>query len=202
MAYAHGIKWSDGLVEDEIKKVMKALNVERMPSNSEMILVRGDTSLSNRVGRSGGFEHWAKKLGLDLKKSETTKGWEYEEKAQGKLESLGFKVERMSTKHAYDLLVNNAVKVDIKVSSRYYYEEDSYFHTFNLEKKYHAFDFIIGYCLDNNGNTEKTVVIPTVEVMNISQISLGVDSMYDKYEERWDLIDSCSKMFQKLKKLA
>ena len=99
-----------------------------------MDLVRKDSALSVKVSRSGGFKCWALKLGLELKESETTKGWKYEEKALKDLTDRGYNVKEMTTKHPYDLLVEENVRIDVKVSSRYYYEDNNYYHTLKSGK--------------------------------------------------------------------
>lgn len=201
MGYRHGVNWTDEMVKEEIKKVMKALHINRMPSRSEVELVRRDTSLTNRISRSGGYREWALKLGLKTKESDSSKGWRYEEKAQKALEERGFDVKKMTTKHPYDLLIESSVKVDVKVSSRYYYEKENYYHTFSLDRKYHAYDFILGYCLDDNAEVEKVLIIPTISIMKIKQISLGAKSDYDKFKDRWDLIKNHADSMERLGKL-
>lgn len=201
LGYAHGTEWNEVMIKREIKNVMKALDITRMPSNSEMKLVRNDSSLSNKVSKTGGFKVWAKKLGLELKDSETAMGNKYEYVALDELEELGYNVKKMTTLHPYDLLINDAIKVDVKVAKRYYYDNKNYYHTFNLEKKYVAYDFLIAYCLGNNESVEKVLIIPTFDIMDKTQLSIGKVSTYDKYKDRWDLIKEYSELIKNMKKL-
>ena len=48
---------------------------------------------------------------------------------------------------------------------------------------------------------EKILIIPVVSIMDISQISAGVDSMYDVFRDRWDLIGEYVQALINIKKL-
>lgn len=54
MAHSHGFKWNDEAAIREIKSVMSALYINRMPSNSEIKMVAG-SGLGNYISRTGGF---------------------------------------------------------------------------------------------------------------------------------------------------
>lgn len=71
MGYVKGIKWDDDLIESKIHEVMRVLSISRMPSASETELILRNSSLSNKISKTGGFSKWAKKLGLEIKESET-----------------------------------------------------------------------------------------------------------------------------------
>src|SRR5699024_12772503 len=68
-----------------------------------------------------------------------------------------YTVEKMTTKHPYDLLVNENVKVDIKVG-RVHYHFGSKAHTFRLAKKYSTCDIYICFALDKDSNTENIFI--------------------------------------------
>lgn len=182
--------WSNKVIEDEIINVVKSLNINRMPTTKEIELVMGDSSLTNKISRTGGFKMWAEKLGLDLKSSETSFGNEYEFIVKEILEELGYEVEKMTTKHSYDLLVNDNIKIDVK-TSRYYHskENDCKYHTFNLEKKYHNCDIFICIGLSESEEIEKLLIIPSKYLMNKKQLSVGVNSMYDRFDKDFEYIN-------------
>lgn len=188
-------KWTDELVEKEIKEVMKALNIERMPSNSEVKSVVGN-GLACKISKSGGYKYWADKLNLKTKNSETKLGQEYEEKVLKLLQTKGYEVEKMSTKHPYDLLVNLNIKVDVKVSNLYRGSKGE-FHTFNLEKHNHNCDLFICVCV-TDGEIVKTLVIPSKFLMKISQLSVGIISIYDVFKDRYDFIEKYDGFYNKL----
>ncbi|MGL5380116.1 hypothetical protein [Clostridium sp.] len=197
MGHSHGIKWSDELIENELKYVMDALNISRMPSNSEIKMVNGH-SLSNAISRNGGFRMWAEKLNLETKESETSFGNEYELIVKEILEELGYQVEKMTTKHSYDLLVNDNIKIDIK-TARYYKQKDgSKFHSCNLEKRYHNCDIFICVGINENEDIEKVLVIPSKYLMNKKQLSIGVTSSYDRLNKRFDYIEKYVQFYNEI----
>ena len=196
MAYnIYKTKWTNELVEKEIKGVMKALNIERMPSNSEVKSVVGN-GLACKISKSGGYKYWANKLNLRMKKSETNLGKEYETKVAEMLKSKGYEVERMSMKHPYDLLVNQNIKIDVKVSNLYKGEKGE-FHTFNLEKYNHNCDLFVCICV-TDGEVVKILVIPSKFLMKVSQLSLGMNSIYDVFKDRFDYIEKYDVFYNKL----
>ena len=54
--------------EKRILDVIKGMGIDRMPSLSETKIFTGNTSLGNRIMKSGGFKHWASKLNVKIKK--------------------------------------------------------------------------------------------------------------------------------------
>jgi len=87
----------------------------RMPSRSEMDSATGSSALSNRVSKNGGFSHWAKRLGLPLKQSDSKTGWDGEVLVCKILQTQGFATERSGpVKWPFDILVEGVVRVDVK----------------------------------------------------------------------------------------
>lgn len=187
------IMWTDQKIEEEIFNVMNILNINRMPSNSEIRSITRDTKLINAVRRHGGFYGWAEKLELPVKDSETKTGDSYEWHAISELEDRGFNVERMSVRHPYDLLVNESVKVDVKVS-RSYMNNGSLVNTVGLSKKFATCDLYLIF-LETAGELDRTLIIPGYEVRH-KYLNIGKDSKYNKYVDRWDYF----KIYSDLKK--
>jgi hypothetical protein len=188
-------KWTDELVEKEIKGVMKALNLNRMPSNSEVKSVVGN-GLACKISKSGGYRYWANKLNLKTKNSETKLGQDYEDKVFKLLQSKGYEVEQMTTRHPYDLLVNLNIKIDVKVSNLYRGEKGE-FHTFNLEKHNHNCDLFICVCVTDD-EIVKILVIPSKFLMKVSQLSVGAISVYDVFKDRFDYVEKYDVFYNKL----
>jgi len=184
MGYSHGVKYDDNMIERKIFEVMKSLDIKRMPTSSEIEMIMGDTSLTNKISRSGGFKYWANKLLLEIKSSETEFGNKWELEIKSMLESMGYNVLKMTTKHAYDLLVNSNIKIDIK-SSKCYNNGTSKYHSFNLGKIYHNCDIFICVGLDDDDRVEKLLIIPSTYLMGIKQLSIGSESKYDKFNEAY-----------------
>lgn len=195
MGYVQGTRWTNELIEQEIIKVKEALNLSRMPSNSEVKSVVGN-GLACKISKTGGYKYWADKLNLKMKYSETKLGREYEEKIMKLLQSKGCEVEQMSIKHPYDLLVNLNIKVDVKVSNLYRGEKGE-FHTFNLEKHNHNCDLFICVCVTNK-EIVKILVIPSKFLMKVSQLSVGAVSVYDVFKDRFDYIEKYDVFYDQL----
>ena len=199
MGYSHGNKWTDEAIKNGIEEVIIALNLNRMPSNKEVKEIIGNSGLSNDISRNGGFRVWAEKLNLDIKESETSLGNDYEFIVKEILEELGYDVEKMTTKHPYDLLINDNLKVDVKVS-RYYKanEGDFKYHTFNLEKIYHNCDIFILVCLNEEDEIVKLLIIPSKYLMGKKQVSVGVSSKYDRFNKKFECIDKYVQFYNEI----
>ncbi len=199
MGHSHRIKWTDEDIKREVKKVITAGNLDRMPSNKECINFFGNYALSNAVSkRYGGWYALAKEMGYPVKKSETYLGKAQEQETCDMLTSMGFDVARMSTRFPYDILVDNCVKIDVK-ASHLYQGKNGNFYTFNLEKKYATCDIYVLNTLDDEGNIVDSFVVPSKFVMNNTQISIGeVNSKYSVFKDRWDYISNISEFFRSI----
>lgn len=192
------IKWTDEEIIKRIFVVMVALGIDRMPSRKEIYDYYGNHALNNKISKTGGFYHWAKELGLEVKKSETLLGIRYEEKAKEILETKGLNCEITSVKCPYDLLVNGCVKIEVKVAN-ISKAKGFEMYSFGIHKKRHTCDVFIGFCLDDKQNIKKTYIIPGHTLCGLSQLSVGVFcSKYDKYLDNWDCIKTISDAFKGL----
>ena len=195
MGHTHGIEWTDSLVKEEILKIKESLNIDRMPTRKEIELVTKNSKLTNRISRTKGFYGWAKELNLSIKESETTFGKKYEFIIKELLEKHNFKVEKMVQNYPFDLLVNGNVKIDVKVAKPYISNINSTYHTFNLYKKYASCDVYICVCLTVEEEIERVLIIPSSE-LKITQLSIGKDSYYNKFNERFDYISKYSDFYK------
>lgn len=175
-------------IKNEILLVVKQLGINRMPSNKEIRKTNGGDSLSNAIARSYGYYEWAKRLNLEVKDSETLMGITYEKICLEALTSKGYKVEDTAVKASYDLIVNDNVKIDVK-SGTAYDLRGSRVHTFGINKPLPICDLYIVYALDEERkNIERTFIIPSKN-LKLQTLSIGKISKYNKYIDRWDLID-------------
>lgn len=194
--------WNDELIESELRSVVSAMGINRMPSMGEMSKFTGNYKLSNAISRYGGFHHWADKLNLNLKSSDSLHGWAYEDFVQSHLESLGYFVERMKTLYPYDMLVNDTVKVDVKGSKKHMGKagNSGNFYSFNLAKNSATCDIFILCLIGAKDDIEKILVIPAASVQHNTQISVGeITSKYMKYVDRFDILDKYSEFFNGFK---
>ena len=181
------MRWTDELIEQEIKSCMKSLDIKRMPTKSELLsLNRND--LHCKISKSKKYTGWAEHLGLQIKRSETTFGNEYEYLIKEKIESFSnhLTAEKMTTKHPYDLLVNGCVKIDVKVGCAHLHF-GTRAHTFNLNKKYATCDIYICVALDEKKEIERCFTIPAA-LIPIVTLNIGKESKYNKYIDRWDFV--------------
>lgn len=193
MGYAHGIKWTDEKIKEEIFSVMKILEINRMPSSVE-IERAGNCTLSSAIGKHGGFNQWAKKLGLNQSKCQTRIGQIGECLIKELIENKGYKVEKMSSKHPYDLLVNGNIKIDVKTSNIFKSNKDWSSYSFNLEKSKPTCDIYVFVCL-NNKDVERILVVPS-KFLKQTQLCIGGNSKYDFYKDRWDYIEQYDEFYR------
>lgn len=185
MGHTHGTKWTNELIKEEILKVKKALDINRMPSSEEIKLVTKNTKLINAIRRNGGYLYWASELNLNQSECETRTGFEAELKIKSILERKGYKVEKMTVKHPYDLLVNDNVKVDVKAANKYLSSAGWNSYSFNLEKMNPTCDIYIVYCIQD----KKILIIPSKFLKQTQLCITDKSSKYDKFQDRWDYID-------------
>jgi hypothetical protein len=193
------MKWNDDLIKLELLKSIKVLNLNRMPTGEELKSI-GRNDLHCKISRTKKYSGWAKELGLELKSSETSVGQYWEKKIANELAPLHFieSVELMTSKHPYDLLVNGTVKIDVKVANPYLLRGKNRVHTFALNKIKPTCDIYICIALNESGEYEKVLIIPSHHV-NMKMINIGKESKYDKYNLRWTYIYRYSEFFDSIK---
>ena len=201
MGYSHGKRWTYEDIKNEIYEVIDFLGIQRMPSRQEIEDYYSNSSLTNKISKTGGLYKWAKILGLEVKKSDTKLGIQYEQTIKEKLEKIGFTCELTSIRHPYDILVNGRVKIDVKVENiskvRGY---DVY--SFRLEKRMQTCDLYVAICLDEKKQMKKTYVIPSSIMSGKCQLCIGVwKSKYDVFLEGWDLINDFDIAMKKIEEL-
>lgn len=202
MGYTHGLRWDDERIEKEIRETMNILNIDYFPTHSEMIKLYGNRSLTCAISKHGGTEYWSNKLDIPLKKSETSYGDKYEKYAINDIYNhIGLESIQTNTRHAYDLLVEDCVKIDVKASSiNERNNGDTKYYSFNLEKKEPTCDLFLFYGIDSNNLIQKTIIIPSVTLAGQTQIGFTVhDSIWDWYLDKWELIAEYYKFMKQYK---
>lgn len=186
------MKWTEELIESELLKSIRILGVERMPTAEELKSI-GRNDLHCKVSRTKKYRGWAEHLGLELKRSETVFGQEFERRVAEQLRSHDYDVELMSTKHPYDLLVDGCVKVDVKVAKPYPIR-GSRVHSINLAKENPTCDIYICILLDDRGEVERELFIPSHHVQK-KMLNIGADSKYNKYADMLSYLHNYSVFF-------
>lgn len=191
MGYVSGHKWTNEEIIYLISKMVDKLELKRMPTRKEVVEYYNNAT-SVAITRRFGWYNLAETLNLPIKKCDTTTGKRNETLLAKELSDMGFKVERMSQNFPYDLLIDNAVKIDVK-ASHIYHSKSGDFYSFRLEKPYPTCDIYVLRLLDDDDNVTLSLIIPSKDVVNNKQISVGViSSKYDRYAGRWDIIKSYS----------
>ena len=200
MGYTHGTEWNDELIEKKILEVVHELNIDHFPTHSEIIMVLGNKGLAAKISKYKGSVYWAEKLGLPLKYSETSFGNKFEIIAISDIfENTGLHSVQTSSRHPYDILVNNSVKIDVKVSKEFASNNCSKYYSFNLEKREPTCDIFVLYCLNDNESCNKTLIIPSCALMGQTQVGVGRKSKWDFYTNKWDYIRQYNDFFEKYK---
>ena len=188
MGYAHGTCWTDELIKEKVLDVIKAYELDRMPSKRECDEYYHNYALSNAISKKKGWYKLAKELGLPIKESETYFGKKQEEIARETLISHGYEVRKMPQNFPYDLLINDCVKVDVK-ASKLYIGKHGNFYTFNIEKPYCTCDIYLLYLIDGNNFERDILIIPSKFVPTSTQISVGEKkSKYYRFSNQWEYI--------------
>lgn len=188
----------DQEISEAIREIIKELRVNRMPTALEVEQSSYGHRLHNSITRTYGYREWAHKLRLNLKESETGMGLSYEEMVIELLRKKGYKVKAMTTNHPFDILVDNSIKIDVKTANPHILNSSkSRVHTFGLGKRYGSCDLYICLAIDENEKIEKTLIIPSHHLHNVT-LSVGRNSKYDIYNNRFDLIDKYGDFFKKV----
>ena len=148
MAYSHGDRGGEDVILEKIKELVEFTGQKTMPTHSEMFDYFGNTKLSNAISKRQGTNYYADKLGLELKNSESNFGFEMEMFCLTEIQKkLGIPCEKTVARHPYDILVGNAVKIDVKASKLFDNYGKAKYYTFNIEKKQQTCDIFVFYCI-------------------------------------------------------
>ena len=178
--------WTDEKVKKGINDCMVVLNIKRMPTASEFKSLEMN-DLHCKISRTKKYSGWASELGLELKESETKTGNEYEAIVKERLDKFfDLDIKRMTTKHPYDLLINDCLKVDVKVGTAHNLF-GSRAHTFALNKKYATCDLYICVALNEKGEIENYFIIPSSHVQIVT-LNIGTKSKYNQYLNNWNFV--------------
>lgn len=191
--HTHGKFWTEELVHSEILSCMKILDIERMPTSGELLLLNRN-DLHQKISKTKKYSGWAAQLGLKRKESCTKEGQDREENIYNLLIEKGHEVERMSTGFPYDLLVDGSVKIDVK-SANPLLSNGSVVHTFGISKIKPTCDVYICLALDEDGNIGRCMVIPS-HFLKIVTLCIGKNSKYNRFIDQWEYIEKYSEFFK------
>ena len=194
MGYVHGTRWSEEMIENAIFNIVSTLGINHFPTHSEMMKVTGSNALSCKVSKSGGTRYWAKRLNLPIKQCESETGNDFELRAIEDIkENTGFESYQTKPRYPYDLVTNQNIRVDVKVSFPFTSKDGVTANTFNLEKSEPTCDIFVLYCLRSNGEVAKTLIIPACILKGKTQVGVGLLSKWDWYDGKWNYFNDFAK---------
>ena len=203
MAWTHGRKWTDEMIESSIRHVMDELKLDTFPTSVQIEGVYHDKGLTNKLSKSGGYRYWAEKMGIPMGVSTSGFGKKFEEIAVDDIfEHTGLTSRFTSSRYPYDLYVADCIKVDVKVSKRYFRFSDSksWAYTFNLEKEKPTCDIFVLYGVKGSMEIDKTMIIPAVFLSGQTQVGVGENSKWDAFMNRWDYFTDYKSFIDGIKK--
>lgn len=176
-------------IEQHLLQVVMDSGLNRIPTYRELIKL-GENKLKEDINRTGGVFYWSERLGIPLKESNVSFGWKYEMKIKRMWELRGYEVKKMPVNHPYDLLINNLLKVDVKVSHSKL-DKGTPKHEFHLGDKSNDYcDLLILVALDANDNMERVFYIPTNHLdPTLTRIKLGKKSRYNTYLQKTSIVN-------------
>ena len=179
--------WTEEKIIVALTEMISATKQKTMPTHNEIKRFYGNCKLTNAMRRHGGTKHYANLLGLEIKKCESQFGETYENLFIDALQArFNYKCEKTSPRYPYDVLVEDAVKIDVKASNPYRHNNTRWY-SCNIEKRQQTCDIYVIFCIDEG--TTKLYIIPSAVMSGKTQFSIGMNtSMYDKYLNRWDII--------------
>lgn len=189
-------KWTEEKIKKELLESIKILSIDRMPTAEELKNL-GRNDLHCKVSRTKKYSGWAEELGLELKESHTTIGQKYEKIISGKLEKLGYECLVTSTRHPYDLLINNSVKVDVKAANVHYLFGSRAF-TFGINKPLQTSDIYILVGVSEDKEIERVFVIPS-HLLQMKTLNVGLESKYNKYIDAWHYLKEYTAFYESIK---
>ena len=199
LGYTHGEKWTDELIEERIMNIVNKQELTTFPTHSQMVSFYGNRGLAVKVSKTGGTRKWAKRLNLPLKSCESEFGNDYELLAIRLIkENLGFHCLKTKPRYPYDILVDDNIKIDVKVSYPFKNNCNAYANSFNLEKTEPTCDIYILFCLNLDSQITKTLIIPSCVLSGQTQVGVGSVSKYDEYIDNWILLKQYSEFYKRL----
>lgn len=186
MAWSHGKHWSSELIREALRPIVVRLG--RMPSANEL-RVMGLNDLACAIPRRGGFRSWAATMGVQLKGTETHRGFLAEDEAAQMLTDLGICVVRQTARCEFDLLANGR-QVDVKsarpgIYGRVPREYKGWM--FHLRKVPATCEFYMLMCLSESGETDRVYLVPA-EKAGTRMLTITPNGKYEKYRAAFNLL--------------
>jgi len=180
-------RWTQELIESETRLVIQT--VGHFPTGNRLVEM-GKHDLANAIARyAGGFTNLAKAMGMERRLCTSAFGWAGEEAVAAELRRRGFTATRTEgTQAPYDILVNGAVRIDVKnarfadyATSKQGYGRGWYYH---LGKHVQA-DLVALHQHDDGG----TYIIPWNIIPASSITVTRGGGKYSRYKDAWWIVE-------------
>lgn len=179
MGWSHGRRWTEDAILSEVRAV--ASKTGRMPTANELKGL-GLNALACAISRGPGFRAVSLKLGLAQKGTETHFGQRWERVVVAFYAAHGAEVERMSTRHPFDVLVNGH-RVDVKAARP---SAGGGFVFAGMKRGEHC-DFFHAVCVRNDNTALAHFVIPAEEArihtLTLSPLTLAGEGKYARFRD-------------------
>lgn len=181
MGWSHGMRWTRDLVLAEVSRAAESFG--RMPTANELSAA-GQNALACIIPHYGGYHTIAIELGLREKGTETHFAQRWERVVATFYAAHGLDVERMSTRHPFDLRVNG-FRVDVKAARR-----SRHGFTFAGLKRGECCDFFHAVCVRNDGTALAHFLIPADEArvctLTLSPSTLAGRGKYARFRDAFE----------------
>lgn len=181
-------QWTEERIERELKVLISQFG--RMPSVSEMN-AQSQMSLSNAINRSSlSFREWAKRMGAEVKVSETQRSYEIECWVRDELDRRGHTAEMTETRCPYDILLDGRKRVEVKMASKYIssrYPNGVFIFSFGKDVTHRKIDVSVLVCVDEHDTPIKVYILPK-RFCNQQTITITGSHRWTPFLNAWDLL--------------
>ena len=180
------LKWTNDMIAHHTRRLSQG---GFMPSCKELRRL-GRNDLACAIARTGGLKAWAVRLGLQLQECDTTRGNRMESRVAQKLREQGHEVRLTTCKCPFDLLVDKAVRVEVKMARKYLppnsHGGGCYTFNFGSHSDTRVFDVAVLVCVDQDDAPTAFYLLPKDRCRET--VTITAAPTWEQYREKWDLI--------------
>ena len=190
------VKYTDKDICNKIREIMDSLGLDRFPTYHEMQNYTGSTAFVQLVARRGGSKYFSDMMSVEWKNAYTF-GTDFEAVAVEDIKThTGMDVVFTQNQYPYDAVVGNGIKVDVKVAK----PDTNGFHQFALHRKEPTCGLYMFYKLAEDGTILCRFIIPACVLRGQQKVTVGENSKWDVYKDRWDYFEQYAEFYDSLKK--
>ena len=181
-------KWTDEKIANGVRNAITILDLDRMPTASELRMLPTGNALACAIVRNGGFDHIADKLTVPRAEHDSRRGWRWEDWIASQSGLRGFTVQRRARmKDPIDLTINGH-SVDVKMAVGRMIDGAPQW-TWRIAKDAHRAEFYVCVALWAS-DPPVVFVCPSGEVPKTCMTARGAGyGKLGKWREKWGLFD-------------